>query len=125
MACPRGNPNAARYAYAYPPAADGLSIRRIKRFSSANRVISALEGTIDSCNEVSGNVVGPSNGLSRIEGIIGGCIRDNNGGDAACSSAVLDFLGGGDQSQDIQSATFTMQRVADTVTCEQIRGMNF
>ncbi len=126
--CPRNNPNGERLAYAYPPAIEGLAtVRRVKRFYSANRSTSSYDGTIESCDRITGNVRGPNNGRINYEAVIGGCIRDNNGGDVACSPAVLDFLqepAGG--SQTANSATFVMERVEDAATmCPAVRAHDF
>lgn len=123
--CPRNNANAARWPYNYPPAADGLQVRRVKRFYSANRTISSYKGKVDSCNQMSGDVVGPNGGIQRVDAVIGGCVRVNGDGEAACSSSLLDFLGGGGQSQDVQSMKFKFIRSAANITCEQVRAMNF
>ncbi|HKU42894.1 MAG TPA: hypothetical protein VJR89_32265, partial [Polyangiales bacterium] len=123
--CPRGNANASRFPYNYPPAAEGLSVRRIKRFYSANRIISVFKGKIDSCDAMSGNIEGPNGGLSRIDAVIGGCARVNGDGETACSSSLVDFFDNAEQSQDVQSQTFQFKRVSDSITCEQVRSMTW
>jgi hypothetical protein len=124
-ACPRGNPSAERLSYNYPPGLDGLTARRIKRFSSANRAISELDGTLQSCNEISGNVTGPDNGRAHLDTRIGSCVRVDGDGEVACSSGLLDFLDSSAAPSAIESQTFKMKRVADTTSCAEVRGLSF
>jgi hypothetical protein len=103
-----------------------LNIRRVKRFSAGNRVISQYTGTINSCDEISGDVIGPNNGHARFDTRIQGCTRVNGSGEIACSDTIVDFLDtSNDASQTVNNNTFTMKRVADTVTCAQVRATSF
>jgi hypothetical protein len=124
--CPRSNPNAAREPYNYVPAIDGLSIRRVKRFSAGNRVISQYSGTINSCDAISGEVVGPDNGRAHFDTRIQGCTRVNGSGETACSDTIVDFLDSSNSStQKVEANTFSMKRVADNSTCAQVRATTF
>jgi hypothetical protein len=124
--CPRSNPNAARSPYNYPPAAEGLTIQRVKRFASANRVISAYNGTINSCDDVSGTVSGPDSGSVHFDARVGSCIRVNGTAETACSSSLVDFIDETPQSQNkVDSSSFVMKRVSDTITCDQVRSYNY
>jgi hypothetical protein len=120
--CPRSNSAAARLAYNYPPALDGLTPRRVKQFSSAHRAISELDGTIVSCNDISGNITGPDNGHVHFDIRIGNCVRSD---DMACSASMLDFLDANQAPNAVSSHTFSMKRVADNITCEQVRALSF
>jgi hypothetical protein len=125
--CPRTDPAAARSAYVYPPSLDGAVVRRIKRVFTATRTISALRGTIDSCDQLSGQLVGqnPDGGI-RINALIGGCVRvEDPDAEAGCSPAVLDFLQGAGTARELPPGKFVMRRVSDTITCEQVRAMVF
>lgn len=127
-ACPRNNPNAKRYPYAYPPAADGLIVRRVKRFYTASRVIDVMRGKLDSCDGFSGDVRGPNDSdVAKSDGTVGGCVRVNGDGEAACSSQILDFIGGEGASatQMTNSSKYTFKRVADNISCADVRGMSF
>jgi hypothetical protein len=125
-ACPRGDAAAARLPYNYPPGLDGLTARRIKRFSSASRSISELDGTLTSCDEINGNVTGPDNGRAQLNSRIGSCIRvDSNSGEVACSSSLLDFLDNSQAPSAFESQTFKMKRVDANTTCEQVRALPF
>jgi len=121
------SPTCNNLPYNYPPGLDGLSTRRVKRFSSANRQISAYDGKIDSCDALSGNITGPDNGKIRFDIRIGSCVRvDLNGGnEGACSGSLLDFLDSAGAANTVDSNTFKMKRVADNVTCKQVRETSF
>jgi len=123
--CPRGNASARRYTYAYPPAADGLIVRRVKRFSTASRMIAAMRGKLDSCDAFSGDIIGPNNGIARTDGVIGSCVRVNGDGESACSAQILDFVSGASATQSTNSSKFTFKRVADNITCAQVRALSF
>lgn len=124
--CPRSNPNAARLPYNYPPAPDGLSIRRVKRVFSASRVISGLDGTFDSCDGISGVINGPDDGKPHFDSRIAGCLRDNGSDDVACSSSIVDSLDDAAQFQNkVDATSFVMKRVADGITCDQVLALTF
>jgi hypothetical protein len=126
MACPRSNPNAARLSYNYPPANEGTTVRRIKRIYSANRVITAVRGKIDSCDSISGDVIGPNaNDNIRVDGVVGGCARVEGSTEAACSSALTDFFQGGASSSEGPPGKIVMRRAPDTVTCADARAFQF
>jgi hypothetical protein len=128
MTCPRGNETAARLPYNYPPGLDGVTPRRIKRFSSANRTVSELDGTIQSCDEITGNVTGPTEGGARVDVRIGSCVRvdaESDSGEAACSNSVLSFLDATQVNNTFDAQTFIMKRVAEGTTCEQVRALTF
>jgi hypothetical protein len=126
QACPRGDASAARLSYNYPPGLDGLTPRRIKRFSSANRAISELDGLIQSCNEIKGSVTGPDNGRAHMDTRIGACVRvDGTSGEVACSSSLLDFLDASEAPSVFDSQAFSMQRIDAATSCEQVRALTF
>lgn len=126
QACPRSDAAAARLPYNYPPGVDGLTPRRIKRFSSASRAINELDGTIRSCDEISGNVTGPNNGRARLDSRIGSCVRvDGENGEVACSSNLLDFLDSTMAPNAFDSQTFVMKRVDPKTTCSEVRALSF
>jgi hypothetical protein len=125
-ACPRSDAAAPRLPYNYPPGLDGLTPRRIKRFSSANRSISELDGTIQSCNEITGNVAGPDSGRAHLDLRIGSCIRvDAESGEVACSSSLLDFLDSTQAPSAFDAQSFIMKRVDANITCAQVRALSF
>jgi hypothetical protein len=123
--CPRSKPDAARLPYNYPPSAEGLTVRRVKRFFSANRAISGLSGTINSCDDITGEITGPDNGHVHFDTRIGGCLRANGDADTACSKSIVDFLDANNAPNEISANPFVMKRVADDVTCAQVRAMPF
>jgi hypothetical protein len=124
-ACPRSS-SGARRSYAYVPAYDG-GVVRVKRFSSAARVISQLSGTIGStCDTITGNVIGPQSGQQQVDGRVFDCVAVSGSGEAACSSAVINALdapAGGTHTFD--SVTFIVKRVAAGTSCDQIRALSF
>ena len=125
--CPRMGGAHTPYAY-WPAPPEGISLTpvRVKRFYTASRVISGLTGKVDSCDEISGDVVGPDGGKIRVDARIGGCVRTNGSGEAACPASVISFLDDGSQAQDITAATFKLKRLTDpNPTCAMVRAVNF
>lgn len=125
--CPRSKPDAERLPYNYPPATEGLQVRRVKRIYSANRTITKYAGKIDSCDSISGEVLGPAaDGHQRIDAVIGGCVRvEGANGEAGCSSQLTDFFSSDQGGQDLPPGKFVMRRAPDTLTCEQARAFAF
>ena len=101
---------------------------RVKRFYSAVRMITAYKGTIDSCDEISGELSGFNGEQPKLEMRIGGCIRKlDDDKETACNDAALDFLDSTAQLQIAASARFRMQRwpVDTPVSCAAARAMNY
>jgi hypothetical protein len=122
--CPRNNPSAARLPFNWVPANEGLTVRRIKRIYSANRAISAIRATIDSCDAITGRVVGPNdNDQLKVDGVVGGCARVEGSGEAACSGALADFFAG--PSQLAPPGEIVIRRAPDTVDCTGARAFQF
>jgi hypothetical protein len=119
--CPRSNSN-ARSPYAYPPALPNgsVSTQRIKRVFAAQRAIAAFEGKVDSCDQISGAVTGPDNGVSHIDGRVVGCVRVNGNGEAACAAGAIDFLDQQPQTQQITEPTFKLKRLAAAASCQDV-----
>lgn len=125
MVCPRGNPSAARLAYNWVPATEGLNVRRVKQIYSASRVITAIRGTIESCDSITGKVVGPNaNDNVRIDGVVGGCARVEGNGEAACSSALVNFFEG-DSAQEAPPGDIVIRRAPDSIDCAGARAFQF
>jgi hypothetical protein len=123
--CPRNNPNAARLPYNWVPANEGLTVRRIKRLYSANRSVSSIRATIDSCDSLTGKVVGDGpNDTLRVNGTIGGCARVEGNGEAACSAALVDFFQG-EGTQSSPPADIVIKRAPDTIDCAGARAFKF
>lgn len=123
--CPRGS-QAERLPYNHPPAPEGLTVRRIKRVYTASRVITALRGALDSCEVIRGSVVGPNDGQAQVDARIGGCVRVDGDAERACSTGPIDFLDDDEaQRQRVASGRFIMRRVADDITCAEVRTLAF
>ena len=127
--CPRSNPQAARSPYAYLPLPQGLGVKRIKRFYSAQRVMLEFHGTLDTCDKVSGTLTGAGAGQLSAEVLFGGCALVNGASESACTSALLDVAetsgGGSATGLELTGGTFVLVRVRDDVTCSQVRAMKF
>jgi hypothetical protein len=124
--CPRSNPSAPRLSYNYPPAPENLSLQRIKRVYVASRVLSSFDGQINSCDRVSGSLVGPDNGRVQLDARIAGCVRVSGSSETACGNGVLDFLDNDEaQDQRVESGSFVIQRVPQGTTCAQVRALSF
>jgi hypothetical protein len=124
--CPRMGGAHTPYAY-WPTPPEGVSLTpvRVKRFYTASRVISGYSGTIDSCDQVSGDLIGPNAGPVKLDGRIGGCVRTNGSGETACPDTVIDFLDAGASSQGGVKGYFKAKRVAADATCATVRATNF
>jgi len=122
--------------YAWWPGLDSfLQDRRVKRFHLAARMISSLHGTIQSCGEITGDVIGPATDGSgpdpaesfRTDIRFAGCIRCASGeayncANTGCSDAVIDFYD--EQPQDTQQvrwSAFVIRRAPSDSTCTDIR----
>lgn len=125
--CPRGRPNAERYEYAYAPAlAGGLSPVRIKRMGTASRVIMGYKGSVVSCDQISGDIVGPGAGNTiQADARIGSCVRTNGSGEGGCSDSAIDFLDTQPQTQKTTSAKFVIKRANANPTCKDIVNLNY
>jgi hypothetical protein len=123
--CPRGG-DGERYAYAYPPALEGIRTRRITKLYAAQRAILAYDGTIDSCDAVSGTITGPNNGQFSMDTRIGGCVRQEGSDlNVNCASAAINFLDQQPQTQEISDSKFKMRRMAEGVTCADVLAANY
>jgi hypothetical protein len=126
-ACPRSDAKATRSPYAYLPLPQGLGVKRIKRLYSAQRTVMEFHGTFASCDRISGMVTGAKGGKLRSDALIGGCAMVNGSGESACTAGLLDMAdtgGGATAGLELGSGSFVLARVADAVTCAQVRAMN-
>ena len=83
-----------------------------------------MQGTIgNTCNTISGTVQ-LNGGQPRFDGRVRGCAHPDG---SACSTAEFESLDtqGGNSGQQVNSARFTMVRVADGITCAQARATPF
>jgi hypothetical protein len=124
--CPRSS-DGERYPYAYPPAIPNgsLSVQRIKRFFTAQRARLAYDGKIDSCDVITGAVTGPDNGQLKLDTRVAGCVRVNGSGESACAAGAVDFLDQQPQTQNLSDTKFTIKRLADGVTCADVRAASY
>jgi hypothetical protein len=131
-ACPRSaDAGATRDPYNYVFGLDSGGLERVKRLYTASRVISSMSGTISSCNAtgatlIQGTIGGPDSGQAHIDGRVGGCVRvSGTSGEANCSATLTNMYDGQGQTEHITSGSFIIKRVANTVTCDQVRAMTF
>jgi hypothetical protein len=127
--CPREGGEHTPYAY-MPAMPDGLSMTpvRVKRFFGASRSMVGYNGKVVSCDEISGDIVGPDNGKMKGEARIGGCVRTNGESEAACSDSVIDTSDSSSSAGlSVGSASFKLKRIAtpSTATCAVVRATNF
>lgn len=111
--------------YAYLPAQDGLTVRRVKRVYTGTRFINAYVGKIESCDRIEGDLIGPDGAELAFETRFGGCVRTNGDGETPCNAAVTDFLETGGEGQKVDSAKFIMKRVSNDISCTQARAESF
>jgi hypothetical protein len=125
-ACPRSDARAARTAYAYVPLPQGLGVKRIKGFHSAQRLTVEFHGALESCDRISGQLTGAGAGKLQQDGLIGGCTIADGSGEAACSSALLDSAESGAGATSLLELTagrFVLARSQADVSCAQVRAM--
>jgi len=130
VACPRRDATLAREAYEYLPGIEALTLERVKRTYTAQRIISSMSGTITSCDAsgaevISGTLGGPDSGFPEANGRVGGCVRVNGTGEIDCSSTLSSEYDGESQAQHVVNATFILKRVTAGTTCTTVRGMAF
>jgi YD repeat-containing protein len=134
-ACPRRSSSLARLSYNYLPGVENLTLERVKRMYTAQRVISSMSGTITSCDStgatlIQGTLGGPDNGQVQANVRVGGCVRvaaeaDGGTGELDCDSTLTNEYDGQSQSQHVSGGTFVIKRVANTITCAQARTMTY
>jgi hypothetical protein len=122
--------------YAWAPAFEcGTSCyyARVKRFNTASRVISELNGTLQSCDMITGDVTGPVDGEMRNDLRLEGCTRCTGSTssasctDANCGQAIVDFFDDAEQQQQVDDASFHIERIDlsaaanDVEACEIVR----
>jgi hypothetical protein len=129
-ACPRRDAGLSRLPYDYLPGIAGLTLVRIKRFYTGQRLVSSMSGSITSCDAtgatlIQGTVGGPDSGNPQGALRVGGCVQVAGSGEAACSTPVVNTYDSQNQVQHITSASFIMKRVASGTTCTQVRALTF
>lgn len=127
--CPRSG-GGQHTPYAYLPApAQGSTYEpvRVKRFYSALRMVTAYKGTITSCDEISGELLGLNGEQPKLEMRVGGCIRALDDKETACNEAAVDFLDSTAQLQIAARARFRMQRWPSdaAVSCAAARALAY
>jgi hypothetical protein len=125
--CPRSGGPHTPYAY-WPAAREGLlqSPYRITRLYTASRVISAYQGSIQTCDLISGEVIGPEDGKVKLDGRVGGCIRNNGATETACTSSIVDSFDSAVISERVTGASFQIKRSPTTqLTCAMVRAIDF
>jgi hypothetical protein len=97
---------------------------RAAKIFTGSRTLGNLDGRIADCNTITGNYHGPASGMPQVEGHVDGCIKSDNTACTAAETASLDS-GATTSANRILSATFSLVRVADNITCAQVRAMTF
>lgn len=126
--CPRNGGPHTPYAYwPAPTFGDSTPPIRVTRMYTASRITSAYKGKMISCDEYSGNIVGPDNGRIKLEARIGGCVRTTGSSETACASPSIDFIDQAAQNHNVVSATFLIKRLPRTATpsCALVRNFDF
>lgn len=102
--------------YAYLPVDPALA--RAKRVQLGLRTISHLQGTIDDCDLLTGELI-----TDAADGRVYGCTLAS---DSPCSPSQADFLDTQAKGQSVGPATFVMLRLASAdATCEDARTAPF
>ncbi|MDH5671250.1 MAG: hypothetical protein OEZ06_03820 [Myxococcales bacterium] len=134
--CPRSDTSGDRWPYAYWPGIGG-GIWELKQFYSATRVISQLDGSIDSCDLITGSVTDGAGSVMQTDARVGGCFGDVFfSTDISCSASVTDWLDEQPQTQELRTVDFTIERIDGTIdltgtedaatlnaACQELRAM--
>ncbi|MDD9938978.1 MAG: EGF-like domain-containing protein [Myxococcales bacterium] len=109
--------------YAYVPMPDG-SGKRVREVHLGSRAIGNTDGSIVSCDEMVGEVTGEGpGGFAVFNGRIGGC--ETSDGDKCTQSEWESLDAQADTEQQVNDSRFTMFRVSDDITCDEVRNFNF
>ena len=126
-ACPRsgGTPDPYEYLFGFGPGLD-----QVKRLYTAQRVVSSMTGTINTCDSsgatlIEGTVGGPDNGQAHADARVAGCVMVSGNGEANCTSQLTTFFDTQSQTEHITSGSFIIKRVASTTKCSDVQTMTF
>jgi hypothetical protein len=123
-----GTSSACNFKYANLPItanAFGQVTVRATKVYTGSRSLGNVNGSIIDCNTIKGTYVGPNNGMPQAEGHVVGCITDVNNNRACTDAETKTLDDGGAGMQQITGSKFTLARVADNITCAQVRAMTF
>ena len=95
-----------------------------KEVYTGSRSLGVINGTIVDCDTMRGALTGPGGGQPVLQGHVSGRLRTDNQPCTAAETESLD-AGGNGAAQQILAGRFTMVRVADNVTCAQVRALDF
>jgi hypothetical protein len=109
---------------------------RVTTIYSGSRTLGYVNGTILDCNTIKGDYSGPytwSKGantytnMPQSEGHVVGCLTNQPGtnGGVCSTQQIADLDNGGAGKQQVTRSKFTLLRVADDITCAQVRAMDF
>jgi hypothetical protein len=110
--------------YAYLPNPANTSGMRISSAYVGTRVLATYSGSIVNCNTITGNVTGPASGLPQLNGHVIGCTLADGSQCPANVATAVDTQAS-NTSQRVVGGSFSMVRVANTVTCANVRAMTF
>jgi hypothetical protein len=106
----------------------GLPILSSLEFASrvymGTRSLASLDGTIVDCDLIRGTLLGAGGGLPRLEGHVAGCLKADGQPCSAEETESLDESVAGAERRVI-AARFTLVRVAEASSCEQVRALDF
>jgi hypothetical protein len=96
----------------------------IVRVYLGSRSLGYFDGELSGCERITGVVAGPNNGMPLVNGRVRGCYTETN---RECTQEEFEFFDStsGESSQHIMATRFTMIRVADGISCEQVRNLDF
>jgi hypothetical protein len=113
----------SNWPYANLPDPSGGSTR-IDRAYLGSRVLGYSTGTLTNCDTITGTVAGSVNGFPELDGRVRGCHLATG---ADCGTATWQALDtqASQSNQTIVGSQFSMIRVANNVTCADVRAMTF
>jgi len=126
--CPRSGGPHTPYAYVPAPAENPSAPPvRVKRYYTASRVIAALSGSVVSCDQIVGKLIGPEQKPIQLEMRVGGCVRELDSDETACPPSALRFLDDSAKPQAVDSAAFELRRWPSDlpVSCAGARTLSY
>lgn len=90
-----------------------------------SRSLGWYDGELVDCGRITGTVAGPNNGMPQVHGRIRGCYTAIPARE--CTQEEFESLDetSGESAQHIIATSFTMIRVADGITCDEVRELDF
>mgnify|MGYP003407227808 CR=1 FL=1 len=128
--CPKGDDKAPRSPYAYLPVSYKGAVVRVKQLYTAQRLPAQFQGKLDSCNKITGKLLGASGEDLTSETLLAGCTIADGADDKPCPAELVDMLSQSSSTlpPGLKLSTkgrFVLLRVPDSTSCADVRSQTF